>query len=113
MNRICVYCGSSPGARPEYAQAARQLGQALVNRGIGLVYGGGHVGLMGEIANSVIRGGGDVTGVVPKGLVDREVAYTELSDLRVVSSMHERKALMVKLSDAFIALPGGLGTLEE
>jgi uncharacterized protein (TIGR00730 family) len=113
MKRICVFCGSSPGARPEYAQAARQLGQALADRGIGLVYGGGRVGLMGEIADSVLEAGGEVIGVVPQGLVDKEVAFTELSDLRVVPSMHERKALMVELSDAFIALPGGLGTFEE
>jgi uncharacterized protein (TIGR00730 family) len=113
MKRICVYCGSSPGARTEYAQAARQLGQALVSRDIGLVYGGSHVGLMGEIADSVLKAGGTVTGVVPRGLVDKEVAFTELPDLRVVPSMHERKALMVELSDAFIALPGGLGTFEE
>jgi uncharacterized protein (TIGR00730 family) len=113
MKRICVFCGSSPGARPDYAQAARQLGQALADRDMGLVYGGGRVGLMGEIAESVLKAGGEVTGVVPQGLVDKEVAFNELSDLRVVPSMHERKALMVELSDAFIALPGGLGTFEE
>jgi uncharacterized protein (TIGR00725 family) len=113
MKRICVFCGSSPGARPEYAQAVRQLGQALADRDIGLVYGGGRVGLMGEIAESALKAGGEVIGVVPQGLVDKELAFTELSDLRVVPSMHERKALMVELSDAFIALPGGLGTFEE
>jgi uncharacterized protein (TIGR00730 family) len=113
MKRICVFCGSSPGARPDYAQAARQLGQALTSRDIGLVYGGGRVGLMGEVADSVLEAGGEVIGVVPQGLADKEVAFTELSDLRVVPSMHERKALMVELSDAFIALPGGLGTFEE
>jgi uncharacterized protein (TIGR00730 family) len=113
LKRICVFCGSSPGAKSEYAQAARQLGQALVSRGIGLVYGGGRVGVMGAIANAVLDAGGKVTGVIPTGLFDKEVAFTELSDLRVVSSMHERKALMAELSDAFIALPGGLGTFEE
>jgi len=113
LKRICVYCGSSPGARPEYAQVARQLGQALASRDIGLVYGGGRVGVMGEIAEAVIEAGGEVIGVIPRELVDKEVAFTELSDLRVVPSMHKRKALMVELSDGFIALPGGLGTFEE
>ena len=113
MKRICVFCGSSPGARPEYAQAARQLDQALTSRDIGLIYGGGRVGVMGEIADAVLKAGGEVIGVIPRGLVDKEVAFTELSDLRVVPSMHERKALMVELSDAFIGLPGGLGTFEE
>jgi uncharacterized protein (TIGR00730 family) len=113
MKRICVFCGSSPGARPEYAQAARQLGQALAGRDMGLVYGGGRVGVMGEIAAAAIQAGGEVIGVIPQGLVDKEIAFTELSDLRVVPSMHERKALMAELSDAFIALPGGLGTFEE
>ena len=113
MKRICVFCGSSPGARPEYVQAARELGQSLADRGIGLVYGGGRVGVMGEIADAALEAGGAVIGVIPKELLDKEVAFTELSDLRVVSSMHERKALMVELSDGFIALPGGLGTFEE
>ena len=113
MKRICVYCGSSPGARPEYAQAARQFGQVLVSRDIGLVYGGGRVGMMGTIADAVIEAGGEVIGVIPQGLADRKVAFTDLSDLRVVPSMHERKALMVELSDGFVALPGGLGTFEE
>jgi len=113
LKRICVYCGSSPGVRPEYVRAARQLGQALVSRDIELVYGGGRVGVMGEIAHAVLEAGGEVIGVIPRGLVDKEVAFTDLSDLRVVSSMHERKALMVELSDGFIALPGGLGTFEE
>ena len=113
MKRICVYCGSSPGVRPEYVRAARQLGQALVSRDIELVYGGGRVGVMGEIAHAVLEAGGEVIGVIPRGLVDKEVAFTDLSDLRVVPSMHERKALMVELSDGFIALPGGLGTFEE
>lgn len=113
MKRLCVFCGSSPGARPDYTQAARHLGHVLAAKKIGLVYGGGSVGVMGEIANAVLERGGEVTGVVPRGLVEKEVAFTELSDLRVVASMHERKALMVELSDGFIALPGGLGTIEE
>jgi uncharacterized protein (TIGR00730 family) len=93
--------------------AARRLGQALTSRDIGLVYGGGRVGVMGAIADAVLEAGGQVIGVIPQGLVDKEVALTELPDLRVVSSMHERKALMVELSDGFVALPGGLGTFEE
>jgi uncharacterized protein (TIGR00730 family) len=113
VKRICVFCGSSPGARPEYAAAARVFGQALASRDIGLVYGGGRLGVMGEIADAVLQAGGEVIGVIPRGLLDKEVAFTELSDLRVVPSMHERKALMVELSDGFVALPGGLGTFEE
>jgi hypothetical protein len=113
MKRICVFCGSSPGARPEYLQAAEQLGYTLASKGIGLVFGGGKVGLMGKIAESVLGKGGEVIGVIPKGLAEREVAFTKLADLRVVGSMHERKALMADLSDGFIALPGGLGTIEE
>ena len=113
MKRICVFCGSSPGARPEYVQAARQLGRALVQKNIALVYGGASVGVMGEIARTVLEASGDVIGVITTSLVEKEVAFTELSDLRIVDSMHERKALMVELSDGFIALPGGLGTIEE
>jgi len=113
MKRICVFCGSSPGASPEYLQAARELGHALAGKNVGLVYGGASVGTMGKIAESVLEMGGEVIGVIPQGLVDREVAFTGLADLRVVSSMHERKALMADLSDGFIALPGGLGTIEE
>lgn len=113
MKRVCVFCGSSPGARPDYMHAAQALGEALLARGLGLVYGGGDVGLMGGIARTVFEAGGEVIGVIPKVLAEKEVAYTKLSDLRVVASMHERKALMAELSDAFIALPGGLGTLEE
>ncbi len=113
MKRICVFCGSSPGARPEYAQAARDLAGVLIRQNIGLVYGGSRVGLMGEIAGAVLAAGGEVTGVIPRDLVDKEVAFTRLSDLRVVGSMHERKALMGERSDGFIALPGGLGTIEE
>ena len=113
MKRICVFCGSSPGARPEYIHAAKQLGHTLAGKGIGLVYGGGKVGMMGKIAESVLEKGGEVTGVIPKGLAEKEVAFTGLADLRVVDSMHGRKALMADLSDGFIALPGGLGTIEE
>jgi len=113
MKRICVFCGSSPGARPDYLEAAAALGMAMAQRSLGLVYGGGRVGLMGHIARSVLAAGGEVTGVIPRGLVSREVGFTELTDLRVVETMHERKALMMDLSDGFIALPGGLGTIEE
>ncbi len=113
IERICVFCGSSPGSRPDYAQAARRLGLALVRQRIRLVYGGGRVGLMGQIARSVLEAGGQVTGVIPRSLAERELAMTEVSDLRIVGSMHERKALMAELADAFVALPGGLGTVEE
>jgi uncharacterized protein (TIGR00730 family) len=113
MRRVCVFCGSSPGARPEYREAARELAHALTRRGIGLVYGGSRVGVMYEIAATALEAGGEVIGVIPQDLVDKEVAFTALSDLRVVGSMHERKALMAELSDGFIALPGGLGTIEE
>jgi uncharacterized protein (TIGR00730 family) len=113
MKRICVFCGSSPGAKPEYLDSALKLIRELARRNIGLVFGGGNLGLMGAIANEMIAQGGKVTGVIPEHLASKEVAFTELSDLRVVSSMHERKALMVELSDGFIALPGGLGTFEE
>ncbi|HKS40955.1 MAG TPA: TIGR00730 family Rossman fold protein [Blastocatellia bacterium] len=113
MKRICVYCGSSNGARPSYIQAARALGTSLVRRGIGLVYGGSNVGLMGALADTVLAQGGEVIGVIPESVVIREVAHTRLADLRVVGSMHERKALMAELADGFIAMPGGFGTLEE
>ncbi len=113
MRRICVFCGSNSGARPEYLQAARELAQVLVKNKIGLVYGGASVGAMGAIANAVLDLNGDVIGVMPQALIDKEVANARLTDLRVVDSMHQRKALMAELSDAFIALPGGLGTLEE
>jgi uncharacterized protein (TIGR00730 family) len=102
-----------PGAHPEYLQAARQLGNVLGSRNIGLVYGGGNVGMMGEIADAVHKAGGEIIGVIPKGLFEKGVAFSELPDLRVVNSMHERKALMIELADGFIALPGGLGTMEE
>lgn len=111
--RICVFTGSRRGARAEYADAAKQLGALLVARGFGLVYGGGNVGLMTVIADTVLEFKGHVTGVIPDSLVSREVAHQGLTDLRVVQSMHERKALMAELSDGFIALPGGIGTMEE
>ena len=113
MRRVCVFCGSSKGARPEYTEAARQMGAALARQGIGLVYGGGRVGLMGTLADAVLAAGGEVIGVIPEALMAWEVGHQGLADLRVVGSMHERKALMAELSDAFIALPGGYGTLEE
>ncbi|NHZ86610.1 MAG: TIGR00730 family Rossman fold protein [Planctomycetia bacterium] len=113
MKRLCVFCGSSRGTTKIYVDAARKLGKTLVKNNIGLVYGGGDVGLMGEIAHTVVDEGGEVIGVIPKALFDKEVAYTTLPDLRVVNSMHERKSLMVELSDGFIAMPGGLGTIEE
>ena len=111
--RICVFTGSRHGARSEYAEAAKRLGRDLVGRNYGLVYGGGNVGLMTVIADTVLELNGHVTGVIPGSLVGKEVAHRGLSDLRVVDSMHERKALMASLSDAFIALPGGFGTFEE
>jgi hypothetical protein len=113
MKRVCVFCGSSPGQRREYAIAARDFGRALAQRGIGLVYGGAKVGMMGVLASAALEAGGEVTGVMPQALVDKEIAFRELSDLRIVGSMHERKALMAGLSDGFVALPGGLGTIEE
>ena len=113
MKRICVYCGSSPGGRPDYVSAAREMGRELARRGLGLVYGGARVGTMGALAAATLEAGGEVIGVMPQGLVDKEVAYQELTELRVVGSMHERKALMAELADGFIALPGGLGTLDE
>lgn len=108
-----MFCGSSPGNNPEYRETARNLGRILAGRNIELVFGGGCVGLMNEIANTVLGAGGRVTGVIPQSLVDREVAHTGISELRVTGSMHERKALMAELSDGFIALPGGIGTFEE
>ncbi len=111
--RICIYCGSRNGSRPAYDQAARDMGAALARRGIGLVFGGGRVGLMGVLADAVLAGSGTVTGVIPRALVSREIAHLDLKDLRIVNSMHERKSLMAELADAFIALPGGFGTLEE
>jgi uncharacterized protein (TIGR00730 family) len=113
MRRICVFCGSSPGSRPEYGAAAEEMGAELARRTIGWVYGGGNVGLMGIIADSVLRAGGEAQGVIPEHLMAREVGHRGLTKLHVVRSMHERKALMADLSDAFVALPGGFGTLEE
>ncbi len=113
MKRVCVFAGSSAGVRPEYVAAATDLGRVLAARGIGLVYGGARVGLMGAVADAVLTGGGEVTGVIPRSLVEKEVAHSGLTELRVVTTMHERKALMADLSDAFIALPGGWGTLDE
>lgn len=113
MRRVCVFCGSSFGLDPVFRRTARQLGALLAERGLELVYGGGNVGLMGEIANATLAHGGYVIGVIPRSLADRELAHSALPDLRVVDSMHERKALMADLADGFIALPGGLGTLEE
>lgn len=113
MKRICVYCGSSPGLKPEYLDATRDLARAMVAEGVDLVYGGGSVGMMGAIADAVLDAGGEVIGVIPRALDEREVAHRGVTDLRVVESMHERKALMAELSDGFIAMPGGFGTIEE
>src|SRR5262245_43494514 len=113
MQRVCVFCGSSTGNRPEYAEAARGFVAALVRRGLGLVYGGGHVGLMGVVADAVLRAGGEVIGVIPQALVERELAHTGLTRLEVVGTMHQRKARMADLADGFIALPGGFGTCDE
>ena len=113
MKSIAVYCGASLGADPVYADAARDLARALVDHNIGLVYGGGKVGLMGVIADEVLRLGGEATGVIPKQLVEREVGHAGLTRLFVVKDMHERKAMMSELAEGFIAMPGGMGTLEE
>ncbi|HEY2388333.1 MAG TPA: TIGR00730 family Rossman fold protein [Candidatus Binatia bacterium] len=113
MRRVCVFTGSSVGARPAYAEAARALAAAILERKLGLVYGGGSIGLMGVIADAVLAGGGEVIGVIPRPLATREIAHQGLADLRVVPSMHERKALMMELADGFVALPGGFGTFEE
>src|ERR1700746_2158218 len=113
MKRICVFCGSSAGSKPEYRASAQQLGAELTRRKIGLVYGGGNVGLMGAIADSVLEAGGEAIGVIPEHLMSREIGHNRLTKLHIVRSMHERKALMSDLSDAFVALPGGFGTLEE
>ena len=113
LQSVCVYCGSNPGRLPAYVAAAEMLGQELAARGITLVYGGASIGVMGAIANAVIRHGGRAVGVIPQALATREVAHAGLDDLIVVTSMHERKARMAELADGFIALPGGWGTLEE
>jgi uncharacterized protein (TIGR00730 family) len=113
MRRLCVFCGSSVGGREAYADQARQFGAAMVRRGLGLVFGGGHVGLMGVIADAVLAAGGEAVGVIPQALVDKELAHSGLSTLHVVTTMHQRKALMADLSDGFVALPGGFGTADE
>jgi uncharacterized protein (TIGR00730 family) len=113
LKRICVFCGSSPGAEPDYLQAARNLGRTLAERKIDLVYGGASVGLMGQLAKACLGAGGEVVGVITQELVEMQVAYTQLSQLIVVKSMHARKARMAELADGFVALPGGLGTIEE
>jgi uncharacterized protein (TIGR00730 family) len=113
IRRICVFCGSNAGRRPEYAEAAREMGRVLVERGLGLVYGGGKVGLMGIVADTVLAGGGEAIGVIPEALMAREVGHAGLTGLHVVGTMHERKAMMADLADGFVALPGGFGTFEE
>ena len=110
---LCVFCGSSPGTNPVYRQNAHQLGISLAERGIGLVYGGGGIGLMGALADATLSAGGEVIGVIPTGLASKEVAHQHLTELRVVATMHERKAAMAGLADAFLALPGGMGTFDE
>ena len=113
MRRICVFCGSSVGNDAAYADAAQAMGALIARRGLGLVYGGGNVGLMGVIADAAIAHGGEVIGVIPRALADREIAHTGITELRVVDSMHARKAMMAELSDGFVAMPGGVGTFEE
>jgi uncharacterized protein (TIGR00730 family) len=113
VRRLCVFCGSSAGSDPRYARGAAELGRLLVSRGLGLVFGGGSVGLMGVVADAVLAAGGHVVGVIPHALAARELAHRQVKDMRVVPSMHARKALMAELSDGFVALPGGLGTFEE
>ena len=113
MNSLCVFCGSNPGASPAYAEAAARLGRTVAERGMTLVYGGGRVGLMGVVADAALAAGGKVTGVIPEALATLELAHDGLTELQVVGSMHERKARMSELSDGFLALPGGIGTLEE
>jgi uncharacterized protein (TIGR00730 family) len=113
MPRVAVFCGSRAGVHPAYAEAAEVLGRVLATRGCELVYGGAHVGLMGILADATLAAGGRVTGVIPSSMVERELAHRRIQDLRIVASMHERKALMASLADAFVALPGGMGTLDE
>jgi uncharacterized protein (TIGR00730 family) len=113
VRAVCVFCGSNAGARPAYAEAAAEVGRAIAARGLDLVYGGAAVGLMGTLADAALAAGGKVIGVIPKALVEREIAHAGLTELREVKSMHERKAIMADSSDAFLALPGGAGTLEE
>ncbi len=113
MKRLCVFCGSSAGQNPEYAEAARQVGCLIASRGIALVYGGASIGLMGMVADSALEAGGEVIGVLPKTLARREVSHSDLSELHIVDTMHERKAMMANLADGFMALPGGCGTFDE
>lgn len=113
MKRICVFCGAADGRRPAYRQAAATVGRALAEHNIGLVYGGGKLGLMGAVADACLAAGGEVVGVIPQSLVERELAHPGATTMHIVGSLHERKALMADLSDAFITLPGGMGTLEE
>jgi uncharacterized protein (TIGR00730 family) len=113
VRRVCVYAGSNPGSDPAYADGARALATEMARRGIGLVYGGGKVGLMGVLADTMLDAGGEAIGVMPRALIEREIGHPRLTELRVVDSMHERKAQMAELADAFVAVPGGIGTLEE
>lgn len=113
MRRLCVFCGSRAGDRPLYADQARRLGGLMASRGIGLVYGGGHVGLMGVVADAVLAAGGEAVGVIPRSMVESELAHSGLTQLHVVETMHQRKALMADLADGFAALPGGYGTADE
>jgi len=113
IRSLCVFCGSAAGRRDDYADAARSFGRVLAERSICLVYGGGNIGLMGILADEVLSGGGHVIGVIPRHLVERELAHAGATEMRIVNSMHERKALMAELADAFVALPGGIGTFEE
>ncbi len=113
MNRLCVFCGSSTGRRPEHREAARRFGALMAERGMGLVFGAGHVGLMGVVADAVLGAGGEAIGVIPQALVDKELAHGGLTKLHVVDTMHQRKALMADLADGFVALPGGFGTADE
>jgi uncharacterized protein (TIGR00730 family) len=113
MQRLCVFCGSSTGSRSVFTEATRRLGQAMSACGMGAVYGGGHIGLMGILADSVLEGGGSVIGVIPQALVDKELAHPRLSELHIVTTMHQRKALMADLADGFAALPGAFGTADE
>jgi uncharacterized protein (TIGR00730 family) len=113
MRRLCVFCGSAPGSQPEYLEAARELGQAMAANKIELVYGGGRVGLMGAVADAVMASGGKVFGIIPERLAAQEIAHNGLTELKIVKSMHERKAIMAEMSDGFVAMPGGFGTIEE
>lgn len=113
IRSVCVFCGSAPGARPSYSAAAEELGTALAHRGITLVYGGGRLGLMGIVADAALKAGGRVTGVIPRMLIERELAHTGLTQQHVVTTMHERKTLMAEMSDGFVGLPGGMGTFDE